>query len=77
MEPIKYEDIRPFRDAEVQDVLSNLLEDKQFLSVLAAVLPGVPSEAIKGKLKNIKSVTGNKHIPAPTALIAPLRRQGC
>ncbi len=57
MEPIKYEDIRPFRDAEVQDVLSNLLEDKQFLSVLAAVLPGVPSEAIKGKLKNIKSVS--------------------
>lgn len=57
MEPIKYEDIRPFRDAEVQDVLSNLLEDKQFLSVLAAVLPGVPLEAIKGKLKNIKSVS--------------------
>jgi len=57
MEPIKYEDIRPFRDAEVQEVLSNLLDDKQFISVLGAVLPGAPLEAIKGKLKNIKSVS--------------------
>lgn len=57
MEPIKYEDIRPFRDAEVQDVLSNLLEDKQFISVLSVALPGVPLDALKGKLKNIKSVS--------------------
>lgn len=45
-----FDDIRPFNPDELPAVFDRLLADRQFLSVLAYIYPGVPVEAIAAKM---------------------------
>lgn len=72
-----YEDIRPFHDREVSDVLSSLLQDKEFIAFLAKqtspkLMRLVPkfiakrvSQRLKNNLKNIDSINGLQQQLAP------------
>lgn len=56
MEVLKYDDIRPFRDAEMQEVFERLLNDDQFCSVLKNVMPDFSKDGIKEKFGGIKTI---------------------
>ncbi len=45
-----FEEIRCYRDEEVHEVLSRLIEEKQFMKVLSTVYPLLPKEVIKQRL---------------------------
>lgn len=51
----QYDEIRPFEPEELPAVYDRLLADKQFLSVLATVYPGVPKEQIEKKMRSCHS----------------------
>ena len=53
--PETFKDIRPFEPEELPQVYDRLLADKQFLSVLAYLYPGVPAEAIGAKMKQCRT----------------------
>jgi len=57
MEALKYEEIRPYRDAEMQEVFDRLLSDPQFCGVLSIVMPDVPKEALKEKFRSFKTIS--------------------
>lgn len=57
MEAKRFEDIRPYRDEEVAEVLNRLLMDPQFSGVLSMTYPGVSTEEIKARLKKINSTS--------------------
>ena len=77
-----YEDIRPFHDREVSDVLSSLLQDKEFIAFLAKqtspkLMRLIPnfiakrvSQRLKNNLKNIDSKSSffanHSHLVAKT-----------
>ncbi len=45
-----FEEIRCYHDEEVHEVLSRLIEEKQFMKVLSTVYPLLPKEVIKQRL---------------------------
>lgn len=55
METKRYEDIRPYRDEEMQDVIGRLLMDPKFCGILSMVYPGLSTEDITAGLKQIKT----------------------
>lgn len=55
MDLSKFDEIRPFEPEELNEVFDRLLADKQFLSVVAYLYPGVPVEAIAAKMKSCKT----------------------
>lgn len=57
MEAQKYDDIRPFRDEELPEVISRLLQDPQFAAVLPYLLPDVPLDVLKTQLRQLKSIS--------------------
>lgn len=56
MEALKYEEIRPYRDAEAPEVIDRLLCDPQFCGLLYKVMPEVSNETLFEKLRNFKSI---------------------
>ena len=69
MEVLKYDDIRPFRDAEIQEVFERLINDNQFCDVLKNIIPDFSKEAMKEKFSNLKTI-----IDFQKKLIYPLVR---
>ncbi|MCE5174877.1 MAG: 1-acyl-sn-glycerol-3-phosphate acyltransferase [Bacteroidales bacterium] len=56
MEVQKYDDIRPFRDEELPEVIDRLLQDPQFCAFILLVAPDVPIDAMKAQLRQLKGV---------------------
>ncbi|MDD2612394.1 MAG: 1-acyl-sn-glycerol-3-phosphate acyltransferase [Bacteroidales bacterium] len=56
MEVQKYDDIRPFRDEELPEVIDRLLQDPQFCAFILLVAPDVPIDTMKAQLRQIKGV---------------------
>lgn len=56
MEVLKYDDIRPFRDAEMHEVFERLINDDQFCRVLKNVIPDFSKDGIKEKFSGIKTI---------------------
>ncbi|HKK40375.1 MAG TPA: 1-acyl-sn-glycerol-3-phosphate acyltransferase [Cryomorphaceae bacterium] len=52
----KFEDIRPYRDAEVPEVISRILRDKGFTNLLRYVYPDTPLEPIKERVASVKTI---------------------
>ena len=50
-----FEDIRSYRDAEIQDALKRICEQPRFWRALQFVMPNVPREALMAKLQSLKS----------------------
>lgn len=69
MEVLKYDDIRPFRDAEIQEVFERLINDNQFCDVLKNIIPDFSKEIIKEKFSSLKTI-----IDFQKKLIYPLVR---
>ena len=61
METRNFDEIRPFRDEEVQEAIERLLKDAQFNSVLEKLADFFPVEALKTKLKSIRSIREFQH----------------
>ncbi len=57
----KFDDIRPFRDSEVEGVIGSLCEVPYFINILGRIIPGVPTDAIVAKLKSLRSISGFQH----------------
>jgi hypothetical protein len=56
MEVQKYDDIRPFRDEELPEVIDRLLQDPQFCAFIPLVAPDVTIDAMKAQLRQLKGV---------------------
>ena len=54
MQLSKYDSIRPFEPEELPEVFNRLMQNEQFLHVLAYLYPGVPAEAIRAKMAQCK-----------------------
>ena len=54
MQLSKYDSIRPFEPEELPEVFDRLMQNEQFLHVLAYLYPGVPAEAIRAKMAQCK-----------------------
>ena len=68
-----FDDIRPFHDDEVPQVIEQLCQVPYFLRILAVLFPSVPVEQVVVKLKTIRSVDGFQNefiIPYLNNLIA-------
>lgn len=57
----RFNDIRPFRDSEVKDVIKSLCDVPYFISILNRILPGVPVDAIVAKLKSLNTISEFQH----------------
>ena len=51
-----FEDIRPFRDNEVESVINNLCQEPRFLGVIAALFPSANIPDVVARLKASRSV---------------------
>ena len=51
----EFDEIRPYYDEELPAVFDELIADPAFCRVLAAVMPGVPVEAIAAKMRTCKT----------------------
>jgi hypothetical protein len=56
MEALKYEEIRPYRDAEMPEVFDRLLSDPQFCGILSKEMPEMPREVLHEKLRGYRSI---------------------
>lgn len=61
MESQRYEDIRPFRDEELHDAITRLLQDPMFNAILPFVAPIIPEEKLKTDLRALKSIYEFQH----------------
>jgi len=52
----KFEDIRPYRDEEVPEVISRILRDKGFSNLLRYVYPETPLDPIKERVASVKTI---------------------
>lgn len=52
----QFDEIRPFRDNEVEKVIKSLCEVPYFSNIIRKIMPSVPVEAVLAKLKTITSV---------------------
>lgn len=57
MEAQKYDDIRPFRDEEMPEVIERLLQDPRFCAMIPYVSPEVPMEEMKARLRQLKTIS--------------------
>lgn len=56
-----FDEIRPFRDCEVEAVVDSLCRVPYFIRVLGKILPGVPVEAVVAKLRSVKTIGEFQH----------------
>jgi len=56
MEAQKYDDIRPYREEEMPEVMNRLLSDPQFCSIMSKANAGIPIEELKTKLRQLKNI---------------------
>jgi len=70
METQRYDDIRPYRDEEMPEVINRLFADPQFCSIIPNVLPDVPLEDLKARLKKFTSISQFQ-----AEIICPIVRQ--
>ncbi|MCX6308547.1 MAG: hypothetical protein NTY32_06880, partial [Bacteroidia bacterium] len=61
MESQRYDDIRPFRDEELPDAISRLLQDPMFNAILPFVTTIIPEEKLKVDLRALKSIHEFQH----------------
>lgn len=61
METRNFDDIRPFRDEEVQEAIERLLSDPQFCGVLNSLSDIFPVDELKQKLRSMRSVKSFQH----------------
>ena len=57
METKRYDDIRPYRDEELPEVMTRLLQDPQFCAILPLAVPYIPIEDLKSQLRQLKSIS--------------------
>jgi len=57
METQKYDDIRPFRDEELPEVVERLLQYPQFCAIMLIVFPQVSEDEIKSQMRQLKSIS--------------------
>jgi hypothetical protein len=57
MESRKYDEIRPFRDEEIADVIERLLNDSQFCALLPMIVQDVSVSTMKTLLRSIRSIS--------------------
>jgi hypothetical protein len=57
MKTQKYDDIRPFRDEEVPEVISRLLSDPQFCAIMSNIYTTVSVDKMKEDLRQVKSIS--------------------
>lgn len=55
MNPLEFEDIRPFNDEELQEKINNLIQEPGFKNAVSYVLPDTPYEQIVQQLKTMNS----------------------
>lgn len=55
MDLSKYDEIRPFEPNELPEAFDRLIADKQFLTVLGYLYPGVPAGAIAAKMRQCRT----------------------
>lgn len=55
-ETYNFDDIRPFRDSEVEKVINELCQVPYFIGLLGRLFPGVPMSDIMGRLHALKSI---------------------
>lgn len=55
-ENFNFEDIRPFRDAEVPNVVNKLCQEPSFLGVIAQLFPGADINAVVARLRSMTSI---------------------
>ncbi len=60
-ENYKFNEIRPFRDNEVQKAIDGLCNVPYFLNVLAKLFPAVPVDGVVAKLKAMRTVSEFQH----------------
>lgn len=53
---MNFEDIRPYNDSEVKEKIGNLLGEEQFIQILEQVMPHIPVEILKRKLKSFETI---------------------
>ncbi|MDD4847755.1 MAG: 1-acyl-sn-glycerol-3-phosphate acyltransferase [Bacteroidales bacterium] len=56
MENINFEDIRPFNDTEVHDVLQNIINSEYFSNAVRFAFPNISPATASNKLLNIKTI---------------------
>ncbi|MEG1684456.1 MAG: 1-acyl-sn-glycerol-3-phosphate acyltransferase [Bacteroides sp.] len=54
----EFDEIRPYYDEELPQVLEELIEDPEFQRVIGIAIPGIPFEMIATKMRKCKSKTG-------------------
>lgn len=57
MEPLKYDDIRPYRDEEVPEVVDRLLHDPKFCAILPGITPDIPLEEMTASISKVKTIS--------------------
>ena len=57
MGTLRYEDIRPYRDEEVAEVVERLLGDPKFCAILPNIAPDIPIEKLKAEMRNAKTIS--------------------
>lgn len=61
MESNRYDDIRPFRDEELPDAISRLLQDPMFNAILPYLALIIPEEKLKADLRSLKTIYEFQH----------------
>jgi hypothetical protein len=61
MESRNFDDIRPYRDEEVQEAIGRLLADPQFCSVFPELSDIIPAEKLEALFRSVRSVHDFQH----------------
>ena len=56
MGTLRYEDIRPYRDEEVAEVVDRLLGDPKFCAILPYMAPDLPMEKLVAEMRRAKTI---------------------
>jgi len=76
METKRYDDIRPFRDEELPDAISRLLQDPMFHAILPYLAPIIPEEKLKADLRKLKTIHEFQHTVIHT-FVTGLAKKTC
>jgi len=74
MESQRYDDIRPFRDEELHDAITRLLQDPMFNAIFPYVTPIIPEDKLKKDLRALKSIYEFQHTLIHTFVIGLAKR---
>ena len=61
MESQRYDDIRPFRDEELHDAITRLLQDPMFNAIIPFVASIIPEEKLRADMRALKTIYEFQH----------------